>query len=349
MCIGLHTCMYCCTMYVCKYMCIKLHILHMCTQKSLILQFDPNFSLKLTDYQLCHSTNTLLESPLFTPPLPTTHTPSTPTSSTSHSDEIDQFSLANSQQALHSLCSEQLTSDSHTHTDRNEGVTPESKIAPDNAVCHDTSVTIDAATNTSTSARGITASSYVCESDLSSCTSGAPSTSFSTTHITRDSSACCPYPPSPLPYLVDDEPRLEKESVSNDGDLTALRSGEIHHSPATPQAMPYTHGGAKSSADLYRPHSLSITANVADSEDTVLKWLSASKRGEDHGAPQSTAPDEVPEEQCDEVVMGLVERFTHSDAGRPSVVSTTSSSSSTSGTSSGLSTGSYLQWSTTEH
>ena len=347
------------------------------------LQLDPDFSLTLTDYRLCGSTNTILELPDWKPTAtPTQDQPPTPTS-----DTTDSVSISSSQQPFLSLQSEHLVTDTPSHTPHDER---HHTADISNAVsCYKDQVKCD--TTNASNATSHCSSSYVCESDVRS-SSGAPLTHCSTGHIshlttTRErfssktssetSDQFCSRMEVAANERVGHEETIERaigssgrEREGGIGSSGREREGGVNGSSGREREegamasstrdteeraidssdreinshLPQSTSTAGDQVGEMRPAPQSTTTNYdAEYGEGAISRPVTQETGKIAAAPQSVLVDEVSGQCDDEVVQSIVERLTHTGTTH------NTHSHTTSGTSSGLSTSSYLQWSTTEH
>ena len=189
-----------------------------------------------------------------------------------------------------------------------------------------------------------TTGTYVCESSLIS-SSGALSTSCGTTYLDGAHLSSVPHDSNTHSLQAWNQRESEKgnyvtEPLNSGCSSSHTMSDTLHYHPSHEQASDFISVQMESSRDDF------VSVQMESPHELASDFVRVDMGpDEDPAAPQSAKENELLGQQCrdeDEVAMGFTERFTTES--HCSLMSPNSS-----GTTSGLSTGSYLQWSTTEH
>ena len=258
----------------------------------------------------------------------------TPVSASLAEGMDDNTSTTSSQNVFPSLCSEQLLTDTAEHTaeagDSVHVASTREEIAENGKVSGNEIITVagitglDSTDNTSSigGASYYTSgtSSYLCESDFTSSSSGVPSSSYYGDMYLASEQASMQLP------ILEEETELELLRHTTEGVCCPTEKDANSNTPTSEALGPRT------------------SDNLASGEVRVQVGSKAEPWGDQSVAPQSTMGNEFLG-QCgedNEVAVSFMERFTH--ANKPSLQSADSSV-----VTSGLSTSSYLQWSTNEH
>jgi hypothetical protein len=328
-------------------------------------EYDQNYSpFKLTDINnhMFRSTETILEQPVRGTTVPDNEHDTTP--SPTAEDDVDNVSTASSQHQFSSLGSEKLAvAAASTHPGTVEDSVPAASIGP-NTTENDEEITSEEMENiaglesrggnnngdgTINSSRNIPTSAYVSEcvhtTGLQSTVNTNTVSEVNTSHIMGTST-----------YVLESDVLSSSGAPSPACGTMDCRISSTHQS-SLPQHVETEKGSYVTELFNGANGELSTTPLMSDTvsrpplfelDGDFVTVEMEPETNQRPTAPQSAAGNEFLG-QCaeeDEVAMGFTEIFTHTTKPQPSH---SLPSPDSTGTTSGLSTGSYLEWSTTEH